>query len=144
MYNSAKDILAKRGLRITKCRLSVLDLFLVHKHALTHSDIESSLKDSYDRVTLYRTLTSFLEQDIIHQIMDRDGANKYAISTDLTNISEYYHKHVHFKCINCGQTKCLPNTPIPEIKMPKGFYHQSSLLLVEGICNHCSVGIKKP
>lgn len=139
MKNSAKEILSKRGLRITKCRLSVLDLFLDKNHALTHGDIENTLKDKFDRVTLYRTLTSFQNNGLIHQIMDRDGANKYAISTDVSNIAEYFDRHVHFKCIVCGITLCLPNVPIPEVKLPENYIENSSLLLVEGLCDTCSI-----
>ena len=139
MKNSAKEILAKRGLRLTKCRLNVLELFLNRKNVLTHNDIEIVLNESYDRVTLYRTLASFQNSGLIHQIMDKDGANKYAISVDVSNIAEYYDKHVHFKCSVCGVTLCLADTPIPEIKLPNGYKEQSSLLLVEGMCNTCSV-----
>ena len=92
MENSSRDILSKRGLRLTKCRISVLNMFLEKKHALTHGDIENTLKDEYDRVTLYRTLSSFQNSGLIHQILDRDGANKYAISTDISNIVDYYDK----------------------------------------------------
>ena len=139
MKNSAKEILGNRGLRITKCRLSVLELFLEKKHALTHGDIESLLQNSFDRVTLYRTLTSFLNNGLVHQIMDRDGANKYAVSIDVSSISEYFDRHVHFKCIVCGITLCLPNIPIPDINLPKEYYPQSALLLIEGLCQTCSV-----
>ena len=139
MKNSAKEILTRRGLRLTKCRLSVLELFLNRKNALTHNDIENALNDTFDRVTLYRTLTSFQGSGLIHQIMDRDGANKYAISVDVSNIEEYYDKHVHFKCSVCGITQCLPDTPIPDIKLPNGYKEKSSLLLIEGMCSTCSV-----
>ncbi|NOZ45366.1 MAG: transcriptional repressor [Chlorobi bacterium] len=139
MKNSSKEILSNRGLRLTKCRVSVLDLFLSKKHALTHSEIENSLKDNFDRVTLYRTLTSFLNNSLIHQIMDRDGANKYAISIDVSNISDYFDRHVHFKCTVCGITLCLPDVPVPDVKLPNGYKEKSSLLLVEGLCQTCSI-----
>ena len=139
MKNSANEILNKRGLRQTKCRVSVLELFLEKKHALTHGDIESALKNNYDRVTLYRTLTSFQNNGLVHQIMDRDGANKYAISMDIKNIAEYFDHHVHFKCIVCGITSCLPNIPVPEVKLPENYISHGSLLLVEGLCQTCSI-----
>ena len=139
MKNSSIDILKKRGLRITKCRISILNLFIENKHALTHSDIEQSLSDSYNRVTLYRTLSKFQDCGLIHQIMDRDGANKYAISVDHSKISDYYDNHIHFKCEVCGVTLCLSNVQTPNIQLPQDYEQHSSLLIIEGLCPTCSI-----
>ena len=69
-------ILKSHKLRITDCRLDIIQEFLDRQVALAHSDLEEKLKSNFDRVTIYRTLSTFLEQDIIHKVLDDSGGHK--------------------------------------------------------------------
>jgi Fur family transcriptional regulator, ferric uptake regulator len=123
-------------LRSTPTRLDVLGVFFTADHALSHSDIEKEITKDYDRVTLYRTLKTFLDKGLIHKVLDDEGSAKYALCKEACRKSRHHHDHVHFKCNNCGQTSCL-EVEIPSVRLPKGFNARAVNLLIQGICNHC-------
>ena len=64
-YSDYKKLLKNHHLRITDCRIDVLEKFYSTDHALSFKDLEDELKD-YDRVTLYRTLNSFIDQGLLY------------------------------------------------------------------------------
>jgi Fur family ferric uptake transcriptional regulator len=68
------DILKKNQLSVTEGRKKILDLFLTSPGALAHADIEKSTDASFDRVTVYRTLQTFVEKGIIHNIPTTDNS----------------------------------------------------------------------
>ena len=54
------DILKKNQLSVTDGRKKILGLFLNSEGALSHADIEKDTDSSFDRVTVYRTLQTFV------------------------------------------------------------------------------------
>jgi Fur family transcriptional regulator, ferric uptake regulator len=128
------------NLRHTDAREAVLSEFMKGQFALAHADIESKLADKFDRVTIYRTLKTFVDNGLIHKVLDDVGGMKYAICKAECNTIEHQHNHdhVHFKCSVCGQTSCLEAVVIPAIQLPIGYQKQEMNLLVQGICNNCS------
>lgn len=134
---SAQNTLREFQLRQTGCREDVLDVFLKNLHALAHSDLEDALKEKFDRVTIYRTLKTFLEKGIIHKVLDDVGGTKYALCKHACSHEEHNHDHVHFKCIECGLTNCLDHVHIPFFKLPDGYTRQEVNLLVQGVCPNC-------
>lgn len=138
--SNVADILSKHQLRHTDCRLETLSVFISKNFAISHNDLEEILVPAFDRVTLYRTLKTFLEKGIIHKVLDDEGTPKYALcSPHFCSTDEHRHNHVHFKCFTCGKTQCLDTTIIPEISLPKGFVAKDFNLLIQGFCNACSV-----
>ncbi len=137
MISDTIRLLNDNGLRKTDCRLDVLDFLLSQEHAVTHGQLEAEFPD-FDRVTLYRTLSTFEDKGIIHDVKDGSGATKYAVCKH-GSCSEHGHddEHVHFKCIKCEQVSCVDNVHIPHIPLPEGFRAKSKNLLVEGLCNNC-------
>lgn len=131
------SILEKHGLRKTPNRVSILNEFSKSKHALSHGDIEIALKE-LDRVTIYRTLSSFADQGIIHKVLDESGTSKYALC--MAECSEHKHEdsHVHFSCTKCKRTFCMENISIPHLPIPKGYAVKELNLLVQGICKNCN------
>lgn len=133
--NNATQILRASHLRLTGCRREIIDTFLAKKHAICHAEIEQALP-LYDRVTLYRTLNTFLEKGIIHKIIDDKGTPKYAICQHCTE-QAHYDEHIHFKCIECDLLKCIASVTIPPIHLPEGYQYIDSSFLVRGICKQC-------
>jgi Fur family ferric uptake transcriptional regulator len=125
------------NLRATPNREEILHLFLLKNYALSHGDIEKEIDNSLDRVTVYRTLKTFLDKGLIHKVLDDEGSLKYALCKEACSTIEHHHDHVHFKCVKCGQTNCL-NVEVPSIKLPKGYQVNEVNLLIQGICEHCS------
>lgn len=134
---SPTAILQSHKLRITDCRQEVIREFLEKNIALSHSDLEEILKQQFDRVTIYRTLKTFLDKDLIHKVLDDSGATKYALCAHGDAEHDHSHEHVHFKCETCGETTCLEDIVLPQVKLPQGFEKKEMSLLVQGICEKC-------
>jgi Fur family ferric uptake transcriptional regulator len=124
-------------LRSTPTRQEILQLFLKKDCALSHSDIESEIADDIDRVTVYRTLKTFNDRGLIHKVLDDGGGLKYALCSEACSTTRHRHEHVHFKCVQCGQTNCL-DVDIPMVKLPEGYKSKEVNLLVQGTCQNCS------
>lgn len=130
------DLLKQYNLRVTAVRKSVLSLFIDNvKKGLSHSFIEKSLNNS-DRVTLYRTLKTFEEQGLIHQVNDGTGSAKYALCSSACNHLNHYDNHAHFYCNNCNETFCLENTKV-NFAAPTGFQLAETQIIMKGLCNNC-------
>ena len=125
-------------LRTTQTRQEILHLFLRRDYALSHGDIEKEVHSSLDRVTVYRTLKTFLDKGLIHKVLDDEGSLKYALCNEACSVAGHHHNHVHFKCTRCGQTNCLTNVEIPPVKLPKGYKPKEIDLLIQGVCENCS------
>ncbi|MEQ8424008.1 MAG: Fur family transcriptional regulator [Cyclobacteriaceae bacterium] len=133
-----RQILKESNLRSTSSRAKILGLFLNNPHALSYSDIEREVSASFDRVTVYRTLKSFLDKGIIHKILDDTGGLKYGLCSDLCSNASHQHDHVHFKCTRCGQTSCLDQVETPDIDLPGGYSIDEVNLLIQGTCPKCT------
>ncbi len=131
------DILKRNQLSITDGRKKILDMFLKSPGALAHADIEKSADISFDRVTVYRTLQTFVEKGIIHNIPTTDNSILYALCKDNCEAGHHHDDHVHFICDVCDKTICLDNVFIPEVKLPKGFRQKQTDVVISGICNEC-------
>lgn len=127
------------NLRPTACRNEVLNILKSVGFALSQGDIEQKISSNFDRVTIYRTLKSFLSQGLIHKVLDDLGGVKYALCKEMCHQGEqaHQHDHVHFKCNQCGQTICLEQVNIPKIQLPARFSKLESNLLIQGICDQC-------
>ena len=134
----SNQLLKDFRLRTTPSRQEILHLFLRKAYALSHGDIEKEINNSLDRVTVYRTLKTFLDRGLIHKVLDDEGSLKYALCNDACSTAGHHHNHVHFKCTHCGQTNCL-NIEIPAVKLPKGYKPSEINLLIQGVCEHCTV-----
>lgn len=131
------DILKRNNLSVTDSRKKILDLFLKNNGALAHADIEKSTGEIFDRVTVYRTLQTFVEKGIIHNIPTTDNSILYALCKDNCEAGHHHDNHVHFICDSCGKTICLDDVTVPEVKLPKGFKPDHAEMVVNGICGDC-------
>src|SRR5215203_2920580 len=140
--NAVSETLLKDfKLRNTPNREEILQLFIRKNHALSHGDIEKEIDNALDRVTLYRTLKTFLDKGLIHKVLDDEGSLKYALCNEACSVAGHHHNHVHFKCTACGQTNCM-NVEIPVVKLPRGYKAKEINLLIQGICEHCSLTLR--
>jgi Fur family ferric uptake transcriptional regulator len=131
------DILKKNQLSVTDSRKKILELFLKSNGALAHADIEKNTGESFDRVTVYRTLQTFVEKGIIHLIPTTDNSILYALCKDNCEAGHHHDDHVHFICSSCGKTICLDEVTVPKVKLPKGFSPEQAQMVVKGICGDC-------
>lgn len=132
-----KELLRRSQLSVTDSRTRILELFLQSRPALSHQDIERLTGSHFDRVTIYRTLQTFLEKGIIHPIHSKDTAVKYALCKDDCEEGHHHDHHVHFVCKQCGDTLCLADVQIPDIKLPGGYSQANVDVVVSGMCASC-------
>ena len=137
MTNRVDDILRRNSLSVTESRKKILNLFLNVHGALAHGDIETKAGEKFDRVTVYRTLQTFVEKGIIHTIQTTDNSVRYALCKDNCSEGHHHDNHVHFICLKCGTTLCLEDVVAPEIKIRKGFSINEIEVVVKGICMDC-------
>ena len=131
------DILKKNQLSVTDGRKKILELFLHSDGALAHADIEKNTGENFDRVTVYRTLQTFVDKGIIHTIPTADNSILYALCKDNCEAGHHHDDHVHFICDDCSKTICLEEVTVPNVKLPKGFKPKHAAMVVNGICNDC-------
>jgi Fur family transcriptional regulator, ferric uptake regulator len=134
------NILKKSRLSVTGSRKKILELFLENNGALAHADIEKKTGERFDRVTVYRTLQSFLEKGIIHTIPTSDNSVRYAICKDECEEGHHHDNHVHFVCIKCNSTTCLDHVMVPTVSLPDGFQPTECQMVVKGTCKECTPG----
>jgi Fur family ferric uptake transcriptional regulator len=137
MENDIRSILKKNNLSITDGRKQILTLFLKSPGALAHADIEKDTDAAFDRVTVYRTLQTFVDKGIIHHIPTTDNSILYALCKNDCEEGHHHDNHVHFICEICNKTICLDGVTIPEVKLPKGFKPKHTEMVVNGICDDC-------
>ena len=136
MTAASDRLLRDFQMRATPVRQEILQLFLQKEYALSHHDIETEVSKSLDRVTVYRTLKTFLDKGLIHKVLDDEGSLKYALCNEACTTAEHHHDHVHFKCTRCGQTNCL-NVDLPGVKLPRGYQAEAVNVLIQGVCDRC-------
>jgi len=138
MDKEINHILKRNQLSVTESRTKILELFLSINGALAHGDIEKKAGEKFDRVTVYRTLQSFLDKGIIHSIPTADNSVRYALCKDDCYEGHHQDNHIHFVCINCGTTTCLDEVHIPSVELPAGFKMQQIEMVVSGKCKECN------
>jgi Fur family ferric uptake transcriptional regulator len=138
--HSLSDLLRQHDIRNTDGRMAILEYFDTAGHALSQPDLEKALGEQYDRVSIYRTLTLYLEKGILHKVLDDSGAMKYALCPDACHAHDHRHDHVHFKCLRCGNTQCIEDLEVPAITLPKGYTLTETNFLLSGVCKTCNLG----
>lgn len=135
-----EDLLRHHDIRNTDGRMAILEQFERAGHALSQPDLEKALGHLYDRVTIYRTLTLYLEKGILHKVLDDVGAMKYALCPQACHDHDHRHRHehVHFKCNRCGNTQCIEDIEVPQLRLPAGYALEEANLLLSGVCPSCN------
>lgn len=136
--SEALHILKRHQLSNTDSRRTVLEVFLQSESALAHQDIERETGERFDRVTIYRTLQTFIDKGIVHTIPTADNGTKYALCRENCSEGHHHDNHVHFICDVCGKTSCLDDVAIPSVRLPEGFSVSKIDMVVNGICVECS------
>ena len=138
MSEAVDIILRKSQLSVTGSRKKILELFLSSRGALAHADIERRAGEKFDRVTVYRTLQTFVDKGIIHSIPTADNSIRYALCKEDCKEGHHHDNHVHFVCDKCGNTLCLDDVTVPVIRLPRGYKSTQIQVVVNGRCKDCN------
>lgn len=138
MNEEFTNLLDKHHLKKTSPRISVLSILKSRNVATSQPELEQIIGKEIDRVTLYRTLTTFEEKGIIHKVLDLNGTSNYALSSSSKSNNQLHDEHVHFNCTVCLNVYCLDQLHVPKLSMPQGFSSQNVNVIVYGICYSCN------
>lgn len=130
-------LLKKFGVRPTAMRLLVLQFLDSQESAVSLTTVEAYFEKS-DRTTLYRTLKTFEEKCIVHQIDDGTGIPKFALCDHEDDMATHSDLHLHFHCTKCNKTTCLTEHRIPQINLPEKFIPEDVNMVVKGVCESCN------
>ena len=113
------QLLKDKRLRLTSFRKEVLQVFMDNDKAISVSDIEDAL-NNFDRITLYRTIKSFIEKGLIHEIVMPGDVKKLALCPMECHheAGAHEHSHVHFQCKKCKEIFCVDVPALPKISLP--------------------------
>lgn len=130
----SRKLLSQFKLRKTALREEVISLFANHqKVAFSEQEINEMFK-SFDRVSIYRTIRTFLDKMIIHKIVCHDGVLKYAFTPQ----KDASQQHPHFECTTCHTVSCIETRKgIQKVSVPKGYAPVEFQFLVQGLCPKC-------
>jgi len=136
LKTQAREMLRARKLYCTEGRIAILKVLLKAAKPLTQEKIARRLgKKRFDKVTIYRTLTSLLKVGIVHRAFLHQRAWHFELADHCTETQ----CHPHFTCTNCGSTHCLPDVSVPMAKSPhRGFVIQRQQVRLEGLCPACA------
>lgn len=137
LQRQVTDLLKRKHLSVTDSRRKILSLFLQGREALTHGDIEHRAGEKFDRVTIYRTLQTFVEKGIVHTIPTPDNAVRYALCKECGE-DHHHDEHVHFICNQCSATTCLDDVVSPAFDLPGGYQADNVQVVINGICDKCA------
>lgn len=133
------QLLQSNGLKKTVPRLRVLEILNSRKMATSQPDLEMLIGKEIDRVTLYRTLTTFEDKGIVHKIIDINGKANYALCSSSCTSHKHDDQHLHFNCLMCKNLFCLPEQVLPTFDVPNGFAVKKFECLISGVCSDCSL-----
>ena len=131
-----EKMLRNSGVTPTPIRLLVFRCLREADLPLSLSDIETLL-DTVDKSTISRTLSVFKEHNLLRSFNDGSGSMKYEIYQS-ENTGDKEDHHVHFRCENCGVTRCLQSVIIPKVVLPDGFQPKEYNYIISGLCPECA------
>jgi Fur family transcriptional regulator, ferric uptake regulator len=128
-----------KSARNTTAKTEIQELILASSVALSHHEIQESLKGLCDRVTIYRVLSRLLDNGVIHKILNVDGVVKYAgcHSCAESHSHSHNHNHIHFSCQKCKSVICLEDVK-PIYTLPKNYKVSEMNFMLSGFCPQCS------
>jgi Fur family ferric uptake transcriptional regulator len=132
----SKIVLETKKLQKTPCRIDVLEALNQASTALSEQEIKDRLHFDYDRATLFRTLRTFLENSLIHQVVVQKNEVKYALN-QLPLQLEQQVGHAHFHCDKCNKVFCLDAVSRDLLNIPKDFQVNSFEIMFNGFCAQC-------
>jgi Fur family transcriptional regulator, zinc uptake regulator len=138
MQNTTEEILQRlklAGLKFTGKRREAVDFFVQHKDKyMSAKDLHEHLKKMFSNIsydTVYRTLTTLLENNIIEHMEFRGDAARYRLMCH----DEHHH---HLVCLGCGSTFPLDACPMTSITSSiQDFQVTNHRFEVYGYCSNC-------
>jgi Fe2+ or Zn2+ uptake regulation protein len=140
-----RALLSEAKLRITPARIRILEIFAGHHGPFSADQLyREHLKKKGDLVTLYRTLTTLHDSNILRRCDFGDGVARFELA-DL----ESDHHHHHLICKKCQKTEVINRPKLIEelenqlstlakhLVKESGFFEIEHQLEFFGVCSRC-------
>ena len=127
--------LEAKGIKPTANRILVLKTLEGESNPQSLKDLELKMV-SMDKSSIFRTLTLFLEHDLVHSFEDGRGVLNYEVCEE-EGKCDHHDGHIHFYCESCHRSFCMEDIHIPSFCLPEGFFPHSVSFVIKGICPDC-------
>ena len=127
--------LESKGIRPTANRILVMKTLMGAQNPQRLSNLERKT-GSMDKSSIFRTLTLFLEHDVVHAFEDGRGVLCYELCEE-KGACDHHDGHIHFYCESCQRSFCMEDIHIPSFELPEGFYPHSISFVIKGECPDC-------
>lgn len=127
--------LESKGIRPTANRILVMKTLMGEQNPQSLSNLERKMV-SMDKSSIFRTLTLFLEHDVVHAFEDGRGVLCYELCEEI-GACDHHDGHIHFYCESCQRSFCMEDIHIPSFELPEGFYPHSISFVIKGECPDC-------
>lgn len=135
---NSQDIISRlesKGIRPTANRILVMKTLMGEQNPQSLSNLERKMV-SMDKSSIFRTLTLFLEHDVVHAFEDGRGVLCYELCEE-KGACDHHDGHIHFYCESCQRSFCMEDIHIPSFDLPEGFYPHSISFVIKGECPDC-------
>ena len=135
---NAQDMISRlesKGIRPTANRILVMKTLMGEQNPQSLSNLERKMV-SMDKSSIFRTLTLFLEHDVVHAFEDGRGVLCYELCEE-KGACDHHDGHIHFYCESCQRSFCMEDIHIPSFELPEGFYPHSISFVIKGECPDC-------
>ena len=135
---NSQDIISRlesKGIRPTANRILVMKTLMGEQNPQSLSNLERKMV-SMDKSSIFRTLTLFLEHDVVHAFEDGRGVLCYELCEE-KGACDHHDGHIHFYFESCQRSFCMEDIHIPSFELPEGFYPHSISFVIKGECPDC-------
>lgn len=135
---NSQDIISRlesKGIRPTANRILVMKTLMGEQNPQSLSNLERKMV-SMDKSSIFRTLTLFLEHDVVHAFEDGRGVLCYELCEE-KGACDHHDGHIHFYCESCQRSFCMEDIHIPSFELPEGFSPHSISFVIKGECPDC-------
>lgn len=140
--NDVKELLRKKGLKVTSQRLMVLAIMASHpEEHLTAEEIYDLAKVNSPEIglaTIYRTVQVLSELHIMNKVTFDDGFARYELCGEE---SASGHRHHHAICTGCGKVYSLETDLLDSLEQQVfqniGFEVTNHEVKLYGLCSEC-------
>lgn len=137
-----KELLRKKGLKVTTQRLLVLEIMVSHPgEHLTAEEIHDLAKKDCPEIglaTIYRTVQVLCDLQLVNKVTFDDGYARYELGGEVSGSG---HRHHHAICTGCGRVFSLETDLLDLLEQQVfeniGFEVTDHEVKLYGVCRDC-------
>ncbi len=139
MNSSIIKTLEESNIKPTPMRMLVLEQLIIQNQNLSLSEMEELLYPA-DRITIYRTLQTFVKHGLAHSIDTLNNGSIYALCSKDCPLEAHQDNHPHFFCELCKKVTCNNDFVVAIERQPDApQYHINKVeITLKGLCPDCA------